>query len=149
MAKATVSSTLAAGDYIVIEKSDQGDWREISVTNFVAAIASMFTIPSGKPATQYYAPAASDFTATITDGDDDVHLILTPLAGYAAGTIKLPSVANAIDKQIVIVNCTQAITTLTMDGNGATVVGAPTAMTANSYFTLLYDIVLTTWYRIG
>jgi len=149
MAKATVTDTLASGDYIVIEKTSQGDWREISVTDFLTSLYTLATFPSSKPTTQYYAPAASGFTATITDGSADIHLILTPLAGYAAGTIKLPAVANAIDKQMIIVNCTQAVAALTMDGNGSTVVGAPTALLANEFFTLKFDDVLSTWYCIG
>jgi len=147
MSKLTITDTVSTGDLFVIEKANQSDFREVSGTDLLAWIQSSLTY--GKPTTQYYAPAASGFTATITDGSEDIHLILTPLAGYAAGTIKLPALANAIDKQIVTVNCTQSVAALTMDGNGATVVGAPTALSANGYFVMKYDIVLSTWYRIG
>jgi hypothetical protein len=81
---------------------------------------------------------------------DNVHLILTPLAGYAAGTITLPAKATLVDKQEVLVNCTQAVTTLTIGLNGATgAVGAPTTLAANAFFRLMYDAVTSNWYRVG
>ncbi|MNR16702.1 hypothetical protein D3C85_1333210 [compost metagenome] len=61
----------------------------------------------------------------------------------------LPAVANIIDKQEVLVNCTQAVTTLTINGNGATVTGAPTTLAANAFFRLKYDQPSTVWYRVG
>jgi hypothetical protein len=101
-------------------------------------------------ATQYSAPSATGFSVQITDSSADTHLILTPVAGYAAGTIVLPAVANAIDGQQIMVNCTQAVTTLTVDGNGATAVtGEPATLAANAFFTLKYDAVTSTWYRVG
>ena len=44
---------------------------------------------------------------------------------------------------------TQAVTTLTVSGNGATVNGAPAALTANGFFRLRFDGVLGGWYRLG
>jgi hypothetical protein len=77
-------------------------------------------------------------------------LILTPVAGYADGEIVLPAVGNARDKQLVIVNCTQAVAALVVDGNGAlAVTGAPTALLANEFFTMCYDLPTQTWYRIA
>ncbi len=102
--------------------------------------------------TQYYAPAATGFSVTIAPitAGDNVHLILTPAAGYAAGTIVLPAVAGVVDKQEVLVNCTQSVATLTIDGNGAVAVtGAPASLSSNGFFRLKYDAVLQTWYRIG
>jgi hypothetical protein len=90
----------------------------------------------------------SGFNTQITDGSDNIWLVLTPVAGYAAGTITLPVIANVVDKQEVKVICTQAVTTLTVAGNGATgVVGEPTTLAANDFFTLKYDTLYDTWYR--
>jgi hypothetical protein len=111
---------------------------------------------NGDYASQYAAPSATGFTVAITDSSSDgvtssnVHLILTPLAGYAAGTITLPAKAGLVDKQEVLVNCTQAVTTLTIGLNGATgAVGAPTTLAANAFFRLKYDAVTSNWYRVG
>ena len=65
-------------------------------------------------------------------------------------TIKLPAIANVIDKQDILINCTQAVTTLTIDDNGAgTVTGAPSSLSANDFFRLKYDATGDVWYRIG
>ena len=87
--------------------------------------------------------------APSVDGNN-VWLLLTPVAGYAAGTVVLPALATLADGQEVIVSTTQAITTLTVSLNGATAAnGAPTTMAANAYFRLKYDATLSSWYRIG
>jgi len=49
----------------------------------------------------------------------------------------------------VLVNCTQAVTTLTINGNGATVTGAPTTLAANAFFRLRFEAVAGVWYRVG
>ena len=100
--------------------------------------------------TQYAAPDSSGFSVEILGGSSNIHLILTPTAGFAAETIVLPPVAECPDKMIVLVNCTQDITALTIDGNGATaVIGEPTAMVPNDFFSLKFDLTTTTWYRVG
>lgn len=100
-------------------------------------------------ATQYAAPAASGFSVQITDTSANTHLILTPQAGYAAGTIVLPNVTSAVDKQVVMVNSTQSVTALTVSGNGAVAVtGAPTTLGTNDSFLLKYDSLTQTWYRL-
>lgn len=96
-------------------------------------------------AQQYAAPSATGFSVTITV--PNTWLILTPVAGYAAGTIVLP--LNPANEQDVIVNCTQSVTTLTVSGNGKTVTGAPTTLAANAFFHLRFDATLNAWFRIG
>lgn len=98
---------------------------------------------------QYAAPAATGFSISVNDDTLSVRLIITPLAGYAAGTIVLPTKTKCVHGQTIKVNCTQAVTTLTINGNGATVVGAPTTLAANAYFVLEYESVTGTWYRVG
>lgn len=101
-------------------------------------------------ATQYAAPSSSGFSVQITDTSANTHLILTPTTGFAAGTIVLPNVTSAIDKQEVLVNCTQQVITLTVDGNGAVgVTGEPSSLGADDFFRLKYDLLTQTWYRIG
>lgn len=114
------------------------------LASYVLAQAS--TTPSGIDLlTQYAAPSATGFTATV--GVSNTWLVLTPAAAYATGTIALP-VADHGDE--VLVNSTQAVTTLTVSAQpGDSVVGAPTTLAANGFFRLRYDEVLNRYYRVG
>lgn len=146
-------SSLVAGDNFAVASLSNGDDRKVSLTTLVSYLqtALSFSDSGAFPnyLTQYAAPSATGFNVQITDADDNIHLILTPAAGYAAGTITLPTSTNCIDKQEVLVNCTQALTALTVGGNGASVVGEPTSITANDFFRFKYDLAGTTWYRVG
>jgi len=101
--------------------------------------------------TQYAAPAATGFTVLVAppDSGDSMFLLLTPNAGYAAGTITLPAAATCVDGQELLVTTTQLVTALTVGGNGSTVNGAPTTLAANAFFRLRFDGVFKAWYRVG
>lgn len=143
------------GDLLPVFTAQDSDTRKVSLTTLLAWMQSNLTITAGFGAytTQYAAPSGTGFSVSITDGADDdsnVHLILTPVAGYAAGTLVLPLASGCTDKQEILVNCTQAVTTLTIDKNGATALtGAPTTLAANDFFRLKYDLATSTWYRVG
>jgi hypothetical protein len=139
---------VVSSDQVPIYSSTNGDARKASMNVLKEYILANATANDDK-VTQYAAPAATGFTVTVLDSDSSVWLILTPLAGYAAGTIVLPAVANCVDRQELLVNCTQSVATLTINANGATVVGAPTTLAANAFFRLRFDDVLNVWYRVG
>lgn len=124
------------------------DYR-VGATALLSFIQNGLTFPSDGFETQYAAPPATGFSVQITDSDTDTHLILTPTGAFAAGTVVLPALANCVDGQQVLVNCTQAVTTLTIDGNGGTVVGGPTTLAANGFFSLKFDQPTGNWYRVG
>jgi hypothetical protein len=153
----TRATALSAGDLIPIFATTDGDARAAALSLLQSYMQSNLDFSSdGSFATQYSAPSATGFNVTVTDGSsdgvtqDNVHLILTPLAGYAAGTITLPPKANLVDKQQVLVNCTQIVTALTIALNGASgAPGAPTTLAANAFFRLKYDAVTSNWYRVG
>ncbi len=142
---------VVGGDQLPIGSQNNGGDRKIPVSLLLEYMQDSLEFSDAIGfTTQYSAPSATGFNVAITDGSDSIHLILTPVAGYAAGTITLPASTNAADKQEVLVNCTQAVTTLTVDGNGATAVtGEPTTLAANDFFKLKYDAQTSTWYRIG
>ena len=142
---------LAAGDQLPLYSVGTGDARKAAISVLLAYLQDNLDFTVGAPfITQYAAPSATDFSVTIEDGSRNIHLILTPVAGYADGEIVLPSVEQAVDGQMILVNCTQAVTTLVVDGNGATAVtGEPSALTANAFFTLKYDAPTSSWYRVG
>jgi hypothetical protein len=144
----TAVSAVAAGDNFPLYSSSNGDARRVSASVLKSYMQDGFDVATEK-VTQYAAPSATGFSVAITDGSDSIWLILTPVAGYAAGTIVLPALANCVDKQEVLVNCTQSVTTLTVSGNGSTVTGAPTTLAANAFFRLRFDDVVNVWYRVG
>lgn len=149
----TATDSLSTGDNFAIGSANNGDDRKATGAVLVTFLESALDFsPSGafpNYLTQYAAPSATGFNVQITDADDNIHLILTPVAAYAAGTITLPTSTNLADKQEVLVNSTQAVTALTIDGNGATVTGGPSNLVANSFFRLRYDLAGNTWYLVG
>ena len=137
-------------DIVLTYVSNSADTRKLSLGLLSSFVQSQMAAP-GTFAKQYYAPNATGFSVTISPiaNGASTWLLMTPLAGYAAGTITLPASSLMIDGQLILVTTTQAVTTLTVDGNGAAVNGAPATLAANSFFTLSYDKVTSSYYRVG
>jgi len=144
----TAVDSVQASDLLPIFSQANGDARKTSLTTLAAFIQTLITSTDDKR-TQYAAPNATGFSVQINNDALSVWLVLTPVAGYAAGTLVLPAVALCVDKQEILVNTTQLVTALTINGNGATVSGAPTTLAAGSFFRLRFDGVTDTWYRVG
>lgn len=137
-------------DMPLIWDSENNDWRLCTLSDVFTLFSESFLETVLEPDSQYAAPAVTDFEVTISANDHDTHLILTPASTLAAGTITLPTPANLRDKQLLICNCTQQVTALTIEGNGAAAVnGGPTTLGADDFFTLKYDLTLNTWNRIS
>jgi hypothetical protein len=137
------TSTLQGGDLIVVWATNNGDSRKASLTLLTDYLQTALVQP-GSLTTQYAAPSATAFSVTISLVN--TWLLLTPTGPFAAGTIVLP--ASPTDRAEVSINTTQAITALTVSGNGATVTGAPTTLAQNAFFTMRYDAVTVAWYRV-
>lgn len=137
-------------DQSVIWDQENSGWKRVPFSKVFELFSESFLNVVLEPDSQYAAPALTAFNIQINSNNNDTHLILTPASTLAAGTITLPTPANLRDKQLLICNCTQQVTSLTVDGNGAAAVnGAPTALSADDFFTLKYDLTLNTWNRIG
>lgn len=149
------ADSLSVADGFIIYSSANIGFYYIPTSLLLTFLNANLTFPTpdarAQYVSQYAAPSASGFNVPITPAtDQDVHLILTPTAGYAAGTITLPPVAGCRDGQRVLVNCTQQVTALTINGNGATAVtGEPTSLGADDFFTMMFDSLMSTWYRVG
>lgn len=140
----TAGTEVTDGDLFAIYEDTAGATRSVTAAMIAAYIQKNYF------SMQYASPSATGFSVAITDGSANVHLVLTPTAGFATGTIVLPAVANVVDQQEVLVNCTQQVTTLTVDGNGAgSVTGEPSSLGADDFFKLKYDATTDAWYRIG
>lgn len=127
-----------------------GQDRRMSVDQLAILLEDELT-PAGGLITQYAAPNATGFNVALAPPIDgtSMYMLLTPAAGYAAGTITLPAQALCIDGQELLVSCTQAVTALTVAGNGSAVNGAPANLAENGFFRLRFDGVFKAWYRVG
>lgn len=147
----SASDSISAGDLFVIYSAANGDARKVAASLLLTFLQADLTSTGGFE-TQYYNPAATGFSVTVAPTVDGggVYLLMSPGGAYAAGTIVLPALATCEDGQEVLVSCRQAVTALTVSGNGAVAVnGAPTTLAANAYFKLRYDGVTQSWYRVG
>lgn len=135
-------------DLLPIYSQSNGDARKISLGNLMTFIKKSFASPQFQ--TQYATPGASGFALQVNDSGNNTWLIINPYAGFAAGGITLPAVGNCVDGQEILVNCTQQVTSFTVNGNGAIqVVGAPTALGAEDYFRMRFQGDTKMWYRVG
>lgn len=143
----SAQDSLSSGDLVPIWSSQNSDTRRVSLYALAVFLQDILTAGGGM-VTQYAAPNASGFSITVSPPVDGatVWLLLTPDAGYAALTIVMPA---AVHGQEVLITTTQPVTTLTLNGDGHAIVGAPTTMDANAFFRLRFDVVLDSWYRIG
>ena len=140
------------GDLLPLWSTPNSDTRKLSLSALTAFMEANLNLDSKKDTftTQYSSPNIEAFNVIITDSSANIWTPITPTGAFTDMTITLPSIANAVDKQEVLVNCTQVITTLTIGANGATaVIGAPVALTANQSFRLKYDKPFLTWYTVG
>lgn len=141
-------STPTAASQVPFYDPSAGADRRASLSDIATLLQTLLTA-AGTLKTQYASPNATGFSVTVSPPVEgvSVHLLMTPLAGYAAGTVVLPAAPQ--DAQEVLVTSTQSVSTLTVSGNGATVNGAPTSLSANGFFRLRYDQINNTFYRIG
>lgn len=143
------ATTPGASQSLPVYDPAKGDSRRFSLSDLLTWIQDNTLSGVQEPNTQYSAPVDGG-TIVVDDNDEDTHLIITPALGLANLTITLPPLASLRDKQLFIVNCTQAVAALVINGNGATVgAGALAAFLADEFFTLKYDATLNIWYRIG
>lgn len=138
--------TITSSTYFAVNVNNQ-DYR--AAANTVAQyIQSQGAAGDGK-IIQYAGPTSTGFSVTINNSSASVWLVLTPNATMAAGTIVLPDVANCVESQEIIVSSSQTVTALTINLNGALGVGTPTTISSGGFFTLRFEPILKTWYRVG
>lgn len=143
----------AASDKIPKYSGTNGVDRQGTVAQLQTYMQNNLTFGASTSFTEYatqYSSPVTGATVQVTDSSANTHLILTPSGTLSTLTIKLPALANLIDKQDILINCTQAVTALTVNGNGAgAVTGEPSSLSANDFFRLKYDSTLDVWYRVG
>lgn len=144
--KLTRADSVSAGDVVPVYVQNQGDARGASMAVISDFVLGQIEISGTDFVTQYALPAATGFSIQVNDTSENTHLIISPTGAFAAGTIVLPSFANLIEGQQVMVTITQPLTALTITPSGSTIIGAPAGLIANQTFMLKYDQASTTWY---
>lgn len=92
----------------------------------------------------YNSPSATAFTYTVPD--DKQTVLLTPVDGYASGTINLPAKSGVRDGQIVEITTSQAITAVTWGLNGsAFILNAPSGLAAGQTVKFRYYFAIDWW----
>lgn len=148
----TAVDSVASGDQLPIYQAQNSDARKASINKVQEYMQANldFAVDAVIKSTTQTEQVLAGFSLQVTSGDDNIFLIMVGVGTLATGTIILPFKSNIIDKQEILVFSIPAVTTLTLDENGATaIVGAPSALTANSFFKLRYDITSDVWYRVG
>lgn len=143
------TSAVAAGDQWPLYSTANGDTRKASTTALQTYMQHNLTFDAGAFVVQYAAPSATSFTVTLLSNTNNQWLIMSPLAAYAAGTITFPLSSAIADNQEILIFSTQAVTTLTLSGNGASVVGAPAGINQNGCMRFKYNLLANTWYLVG
>jgi len=140
--------SVSAGDQVPVFSTNNGDTRRVPMSILKTFCQDGITANDDK-ITQYSSPSSTGFSVQVYNASSSLFLLLTPTGAFAAGTLVLPVQANCIARQEILVFCAQAVTTLTINGNGSTVLGAPTTLAANGFFRLRFDNVNKIWYRVG
>lgn len=138
----------SASDLLPLYSQSNGDARKLSLSNLLNFIGQSFASPEFF--TQYSTPGASGYNIQVNDSSQNTWLVISSLSTYATGAITLPAVGNCVDGQEVLVNFTNAVTSFTVNGNGAVqVIGAPTTISASGYFRMRYMAQAKIWFRVG
>ena len=125
----------------------QGDARRASLSTLLAFFESYFADPDYT--TQINAPTSSGFNLQLGAQTQSLFLIINPTGAFAAGTITLPPVASCFDGQEILVVSSQSIAALTVNGNGGTLLGAPSAIGIGGFFTIRFNSLQATWYTLS
>ena len=138
---------VSSGDQIPVYAPSNGDARRMSVSQLLDYFESNFVDPT--TAVTLYSPVAG-FTITAANPTDSQNwLLFQPAGTLGASTLILPPPANVPDGTEFLVTSTQIISPLTVQGNGATVNGAPSSLAVNNGFRLRYYQAQNTWYAIA
>lgn len=136
-------------DMFVVFVQKEGTDRQVSAATFADFVQEQLDLSKAK---QYSTPNENSFVVSVESTDTDTWLILTPTMAIDDMTLNLP--ATAIDQTQVQIVTTQDLTNLivaglTSNGETATIIGAPTSVTASGFFTMQYDLDGFTWYRVA
>lgn len=143
------TSVLYDTDKLPLFSPTQDDTRAATLPQLAAYVqAKIEGIPDE---TEYNIGSGDGFAVTVlpvTIGGS-VHARIALTAAVATGTIILPGIDDRVQGQEVLVTCTKQVSALTINGNGATLSGAPTSIGPTTPFKLRFDSISTTWDKVS
>ena len=145
------ADSIITGDQVIIYRGNSTSYLALPFDTLKSTILDGITTGSSSsplPVVQRYNPTAN-FTLIVENHAAGTYLLLNPASGIDSGTLTLPINVEVVDQQQIMFSCSQQITNLTINGNGAAVIGAPNAIAATAFFKLQYDQLSGTWYRVG
>jgi hypothetical protein len=137
---------LQPGDLIPVWDTSNGDPRKASLGTLLGFIEANFADP--EYSTRIVAPNVDGFNVDIGNTGDSFWLIVNPVLNYTTGSITLPSTAYAVNDQEITVVFTAQISSFSITGSGATVLGAPTQIGTYDSFRVRYNAAQQTWYTL-
>jgi hypothetical protein len=137
---------LQPGDLIPVWDTSNGDPRKASLGTLLGFIEANFADP--EYSTRIVAPNVDGFNVDIGNTGDSFWLIVNPVLNYTTGSITLPSTAYAVNDQEITVVFTAQISSFSITGTGATVLGAPTQIGSYDSFRVRYNAAQQTWYTL-
>jgi len=140
--------TLQGGDQLPVYDASNGDARKTSLTLLTDYVKSSLGSDLNYY-NQFAAPSANNFNVLLEQTGQSIWLVITPASALGTGTITLPNVGVLTDDQEIIVVCTNEVINLSIEGNGATVAGAPTYLPPYSAFSMRYSLDQGTWYTMN
>lgn len=143
------SDKLETSDQFVVWKGSCTDYRVIPLDIVIQAILDKLPKPEFiTPVIQRLNPN-NNFTVNVESNESGTYLVMNPSIAIDSGWIILPELNSLVDGQELLVSCTEQVTNLTIDGNGAALVGEPNSMGATGFFKLKFIQLAQTWYRVG
>jgi hypothetical protein len=140
------AGTIADSDEIALFSKANGDTRKVTAPQLADYVLQAI---QGTPDSTAYSLNANTVTILPAAPGGDVWAQITLSATFPAATFILPGIDDRAHNQEVLVTCTQTITALTINANGAALSGAPATIGPAAPFRLKYDLPSNTWYRIG
>jgi len=137
---------LQPSDQIPVWDSSNGDTRKASMSTLLAFVESYFADPDYT--TRIVAPNVDGFNVDIGNTGDSSWLIVNPTLNYTTGSITLPTTAYAVNDQEITVVFTAQVSSFSITGAGATVLGAPTQIGTYDSFRVRYNAAQLTWYTL-
>ena len=141
-------TSLSSSDKLVVYDSNNGDARKASLSSLLTFLEANFASPEY---TVVISAPIDGFNQQLAATTTNIWLILNPAGSLSGGTITMPPVADCFDGQQLIVVTTSSIVGdgLTVAGNGATVLAAPSQFGSGSGFVLRFNTLQQTWYTIA